>query len=100
MLYVYRLKNNLVQGYGPLIFKPEDFATYSRRLHDLCILYPDQADKDFLNVSTLESVGKFDELSGVIDFFKPDQSADQTYNLQEAWEQLQALKARADGKRN
>lgn len=97
MKYVYRLKNNLIRAYGPLEFRSEDFKTYSRQLHDFCILYPQKAIEQFLNVTTIELVGEYDEESGKIAFYNADQSASMTYNMQEAWEQLRALKEQVNG---
>lgn len=96
MLHVFALKNNLTGTYAPYEFRPEDYSTYSRRIHDLLILNSDAAIKNFLHVSTLFYVGTFDEESGKINFLEDYPS----FNIQEDYERLLALKnvVKGDGK--
>lgn len=90
MKYVYCIKNNLTKTYDDPKVRFEDFKTVTRQLHDFIILYPEEAKKQFLHISTLQLIGQFFEDTGKVVLF--DDDAILEYNLQEAWDQLQSLK--------
>lgn len=94
MKNIYILKNTLTKTFSDPVSRFEDFGTYSKQLHDFVILYPDKAREQFLDISILLHVGTYDEATGKFDFLE----APQEYNIKEAWDQLQALKAVTDGK--
>jgi hypothetical protein len=89
MKNVYCLKNTLTNTYSDPIYRFEDFHTLSKQLHDFIILYPDKAIDQHMNISILLHLGTFDEVTGRFDFIEQIPE----YNLKEAWDQLQALKA-------
>lgn len=90
MKNVYLLKNNLTKTFSDPLFKFEDFKTLSKQLHDFIILYPDKAKEQFLHLSTLRQIGVYDEETGSLELLGEDDW--QEYNLQEAADQLAALK--------
>lgn len=95
MINVYTLKNNLTKTFSNPVFKFEDFRTLSKQMHDFIILYPEKAREQNLHISTLFLIGKFDEETGIIDLFEEDAWLE--YNLQEAADQLAALKEQLNG---
>lgn len=95
MKNVYTLKNNLTKTFSDPLFRFEDFKTLSKQMHDFIILYPDKAKEQHLQLSTLYQIGVYDEETGFIDLFGKEQYLE--YNLQEAADQLAALKEQING---
>ena len=70
MKYAYQLYNKVTKTYSDLIFRFEDFGTYSKQLHDFCILYPDKAKEQFhaaLVLIRLDQLVEVDEV-GLVRF--------------------------------
>lgn len=93
MKNLYYLKNTLTNTYSDPVCRFEDFGTYSKQLHDFVILYPEKAREQFLDISILIHIGTYDEVVGKFSFL----DCPQEYNIKEAWDQLQALKAVTNG---
>lgn len=99
MKHVYRYKNKLTGTYGPeLIFRDDGPRDYFRFLHDRTILFPQKAKEELLNITVFEHVGTFDVETGLLTFFKEDQSGAESYDGSQAFEQLAALQQQVGGK--
>lgn len=94
MKYVYLLKNNLTRTYSDPIVRFEGFDDLCKQHHNFMILYPQKAQEQFLNISTLVYVGTFDDSTGKIQLF--EDSAVMSYNLQDSWEQIKALEVKGN----
>lgn len=95
MKNVFVIRNNLTKTFSDPLFRFEDFKTLSKQMHDFIILYPDKAKDQHLHLSTLYQTGVYDEETGVIIVFEEDKIL--SYNLQEAADQLAALKEQIHG---
>lgn len=94
MKNIYLLKNNITRTFSDPIFRFEGFDDMARQHHNFMLLYPDKAKEQFLHVSTIVSVGQFDDETGSIIIYPEDKR--KSYNLQDSWEQIKALEVTKD----
>ena len=91
MLNIYVLKNNLTKSFTTPTFNAAGPEDTFRQSHNFLLLYPDKAQEQFLNISTVYHIGTFDDSNGDTVIFPKDQW--KSYNLQDSWDQIKSLEA-------